>query len=233
MATIDGSEKRACLLLQGCQVLFWSLAMCCAAFAQAESYRHFPGVTIDTRVSRIQERVENLYDRQDYAIALLNYRDHLAPIGDKYAQYMVGYMYLTGRGADVNPPLALAWYQLAAERHERPYVEARDALAATLDEQQLKDAEEYFTGLALSFGDRRLLLTLMQDDLDLLQRIDSMQSGDHLVSGFLGGASVDYRGLALERLRQRETYLDQLPTLPGLEDIEGGVRSAIAALPDD
>lgn len=233
MATIGGSDRTACFRTRLCQILLLSFGLCCAAFAQAQNYRHFPGVITDTQLSRIQDRVENLYDRNDYAIALLNYRDHLAPLGDKYAQYMVGYMYLTGRGTEVNPPLALAWYQLAAERNERPYVKARDALAGTLDAQQQVEAKTYYHDLVLSFGDRHLLLTLMQVDLDLLRRIDSVQSGDHLVSGFLGGANVDYRGMALERLRQRETYLARMPVLAGLDDFEDGIRSAFAALPDD
>ena len=188
--------------------------------AHADRYHHFPGAIPDVRTVRIQERVEDLYGSREYPLALQNYRDFLAPLGDKYAQYMVGYMHLTGRGTEADPALAFAWYRLAAERNERPYVEARDSLRATLDEQQLAAAEHYYDELLPDFGDRKLLLSLMQKDLELLQRLDNEPAGDHLVAGFLGSSGYDLRALARERLQQRLTYLDTLPGVAALAELE-------------
>ena len=66
--------------------------LCVTAFAQ--NYKPFPGDTPDQRTLRVQERVEELYEAGDFDRALLIYRDDLAPLGDKYAQYMVGFMHL-------------------------------------------------------------------------------------------------------------------------------------------
>jgi TPR repeat protein len=213
------SGRRALLLLP---------LLVCAAIASAERYHHFPGATADARTARIQERVEDLYSSREYPLALQNYRDFLAPLGDKYAQYMVGYMHLTGRGTEADPALALAWYRLAAERSERPYVEARDSLRATLDVQQLALAQQHYDELLPDFGDRKLLLTLMQKDIELLKRLDSEPAGDHLVSGFLGSSNYDLRALARERLQQRLKYLERMPGVAALAELERDVRAALA-----
>ena len=34
------------------------------------------------------------------------YREELAPLGDKYAQYMIGYMHEHGKGVDKDPAVA-------------------------------------------------------------------------------------------------------------------------------
>ena len=49
---------------------------------------------------QLQDRVDELYERGKYDRAYLIYRDELALAGDKYAQYMVGFMYLTGKGVE-------------------------------------------------------------------------------------------------------------------------------------
>ena len=65
------------------------LAVFFCAPVQAQSYTPFPGVSQDERTLRMQERVEELYAAGDFERALLIYRKDLAPLGDKYAQYMV------------------------------------------------------------------------------------------------------------------------------------------------
>ena len=72
------------------------LASLMFAATLAQTYKPFPGETVSQRTRNIQERVEVIYVAGDYQRALLIYEMDLAPIGDKYAQYMVGYMHLRG-----------------------------------------------------------------------------------------------------------------------------------------
>ena len=59
----------------------------------------FPGNKPNKRVIKSQEKVDALFEKGDYERAAFIYREELAPLGDKYAQYMIGYMYLTGKDA--------------------------------------------------------------------------------------------------------------------------------------
>jgi hypothetical protein len=143
----------------------------------AEEYRQFPGVPTDSRTLRIQERVEGIFLSGDYGRALLIYERELAPLGDKYAQYMVGFMHLTGKGVTANPSEALAWYRLAAERGEVPFIKARDALHASVTPAELQQSEARFAELWQRYGDRRLILDLIEDDLRILRRGTGSTSG--------------------------------------------------------
>ena len=105
-------------------------ALLCASVvptALAGDYDQFPGPSLDPRTIDAQQQVEDIYEAGDYSRALLIYEKELAPIGDKYAQYMVGYMHLNGQGTAQSLPDALAWYRLAAERKEPAIVQARDS----------------------------------------------------------------------------------------------------------
>lgn len=54
------------------------------------------------------------FNAGDYKSAFWYYRKELAPIGDKYAQYMVGYMTQNGLGTDPEDVTAATWFvQLA------------------------------------------------------------------------------------------------------------------------
>jgi hypothetical protein len=108
------------------------LASLLSALAYAQSYKPFPGEEIDHRTRSMQERVDAVYASGDYERALLIYEKELAPIGDKYAQYMVGYMHLNALGVNQDKETALAWYRLAAERGDQLLVQTRDELAVQL-----------------------------------------------------------------------------------------------------
>jgi TPR repeat protein len=143
----------------------------------AEEYRQFPGVPTDSRTLRIQERVEGIFLSGDYGRALLIYEKELAPLGDKYAQYMVGFMHLNGKGVMASPSEALAWYRLAAERGEVPFIKARDALYASLAAAELQRSEARFAELWQRYSDRRLILDLIENDLRILRRGTGSTSG--------------------------------------------------------
>ena len=97
--------------------IFLALLACLQPFvAAAQDPGSFPSVPITSKTLQVQQQAEEVFERTDYKRAFFIYRNELAPIGDKYGQYMVGYMYLTGKGVEEDIVAASAWYRLAAER---------------------------------------------------------------------------------------------------------------------
>jgi len=139
------------------------------AFAGAQAFKPFPGEPIDNRTRATQERVEAIYAAGDFERALLIYERELAPIGDKYAQYMVGYMHLNAEGVPRDRAEALAWYRLAAERGTPPLVRTRDELAATLSPGEIETSDRIFVDLWRQMSDRVLIVQLIQRDLAVLR----------------------------------------------------------------
>ena len=88
------------------------LAVVLCAAAGAQDYKPFPGKVTDSRTLAMQERVEELYVAGNFDRAFFIYENELAPIGDKYAQYMVGFMHLNAQAVPQNKARALAWYRL-------------------------------------------------------------------------------------------------------------------------
>ena len=148
---------------------FGLIALMMANAASSQSYPSFPGEDTDQRTLRTQERVDELFDSGAYDRAYLIYRKDLAPRGDKYAQYMIGYMHLTGAGMPEDPVVALAWYRIAAERGEPSVSMARDKLEKTLTPSQIAAADVLFADLRNELSDRVLLLKLVQQDLNILR----------------------------------------------------------------
>lgn len=111
------------------------------------------GRVLDARTIHIQEKVEALYASGEYRRAHFIYKSELASIGDKYAQYMAGYMYLTGTGVPADAARAAAWYQLAAERGKPEYVAVRDELLASLGAEERDLALEYHDELKREYSD--------------------------------------------------------------------------------
>lgn len=75
-------------------VIFAACLTACGALAQESSIRSTGAVSAKT--NSLQEKAEDLFDRGEYERAHFIYRRDLAPIGDKYAQYMLGWMYAEG-----------------------------------------------------------------------------------------------------------------------------------------
>lgn len=216
-----------------------------AQHAQEPPPLRFPGEAADSRTLDARRQVEALYASGAFERALLIYEKELAPVGDKYAQYMVGYMHLAGQGVPENRAEAYAWYRLAAERGEAPLVKARDTLERTLDEDELARANARFVELWQHYGDRKLLLELIADDLEILRGQRSSDRADAgpgaaIVSGYFGGESGDafYRRVR-ERLERRMEYLESTDRLDdvgrlsdtrSLERLESEVRQALDAL---
>lgn len=189
------------------------IALIIAGVASSQTYPAFPGAETNRKTLRTQEQVEGLYMSGDYDRAYFIYRHELAPKGDKYAQYMVGYMHFSGAGVPEDPAVALAWYRLAAERGEPSIGLARDELQTALTPEQIARANELFAELKAELSDRVLVYALIQEDLDLLRdstvRGSSTTSSNMLVIDRRGGyMSGDHHyQLIKNRLNVRLSFL--------------------------
>ena len=191
------------------------LASVLCAMAYSQEYRPFPGEPVDHRTRNIQERVEELYAAGNHRRALLIYENDLAPLGDKYAQYMVGYMHTNAEGTDEDRIEALAWYRLAAERGEPILERVRDELAAALSPSELAVADRRFVELWRQLGDRVLILELIRRDMRILES----QTGTRLTGSPPSGNTLVFRPSGEQmgpnffadvrrRLQSRLAYLD-------------------------
>jgi len=222
------------------------LAVLLCAVASAQTVKYFPGNAPDQRVQRTQERVEELYMAGNFERALLIYEKDLAPLGDKYAQYMVGYMYLNGQGVEVDKSAALAWYRIASERGEPVLVRARNDLTSAMNDGEIAQANRAYVGLWKSIGDTSLIMNLIRQDMNTLKqrtgsRIAASQgSGPAIVykpTGQMAGPNF-YRDIRL-RLEARLTYIDAKVEISDvalqseydeIQSLENQVRQELAAL---
>ncbi len=147
------------------------IVLLAAAWAvTAMASESFPGQEPSRRVMKLQEKVDSLFEDKDYDRAMFIYREDLAPIGDKYAQYMIGYMYLTGKGVVQDLITASAWYRLSAERDQDLFVSARVELLSMLDDEQRARSDSAYLALRRELGDIALMSALISEDLEILRR---------------------------------------------------------------
>jgi len=147
----------------------------------AAQWVDYPAGPIDSRTLRSQSKAEKLYERGDFKRALFIYEKELAKTGDKYAQYMTGYMYLMGQGTSADPVVASAWYRLAAERRAPEFIAVRDQLLRTMNDEQRARSDEHYVALRKEFSDVVLIMNLLLSDL---KRLDARTTGSRL-----GGSS--------------------------------------------
>lgn len=137
--------------------LFVLLALL-ASFVHAQ---HASGLTVgvsDARTLKVQRKVDQLFERGEYDRAFFIYRNQLAPLGDKYAQYMVGFMHLTGKGVAEDAVAASAWYRLAAERRTPQFVAVRDMLLEDMNPEQRRQSDRLFLEIRRNYSDLVILL---------------------------------------------------------------------------
>jgi TPR repeat protein len=183
--------------------------------AYADSYVRFPGASADQRTLQAQTMVEELYVAREFERSLIIYKKELAPIGDKYAQYMVGFMYYRGHGVEVDRPAALAWYRLAAERGDPAIIDARDALFGAMSQEEIVESNRIFVMLWRELSDSQLILDLVRKDLDILKaRTGSRIPGSNtnpitIVSVRTGDTDSEaFYGRVRKRMETRLDYLD-------------------------
>jgi hypothetical protein len=221
-----------------------AVSWCMTAISQ--DYKPFPGVSADQRTLATQERVDELYQAGEYKRALFIYEKELAPRGDKYAQYMVGFMHLNGQSVPADKVTALAWYRLSAERGYGILEQARDDLARTMTPEEIEASNTILLELLQEIGDTMLIMKLIRRDMDILKR----RTGTHIPTSNVASPMVtitpsgmpqdpDFYRNVRRRLDARLNYLKTSVVISDLasetEDdrlrrFEEEVKSELAAL---
>lgn len=206
------------------KILLVAALTCVSAtgFAQwsSELSADFP----DGRTMAVQDKVERIFDAGQYERAFFIYRNELAPLGDKYAQYMVGFMYHTGLGTEEDSVSAAAWYQLAAERDTREFVVVRDRLLHVMDQDDANLSREMYRELRLRYCDLAVLLSSIKRNMKELQertgsRLGSRSSPVTVIESRarISRSGSGYYGNILEELEARMLLLKEIGEFSDLD----------------
>ena len=214
-------------------------------YAIGQESGSFPGISVSSKIAKAQRQADEVYERTDYGRAFFIYRHELAPIGDKYAQYMVGFMYLAGKGVDEDPIAAAAWYRLAAERGIKEFMQENVRLRQQLEPTERARADQLFLQLRREFGDLALMMRELREDYELLRE----RTGTRLGSGTSPMLIVEadgrtqsgssYYGEIEKRIKARLDYIsratkieiiDRRPDTVDLDSIEAEVSTHLSKL---
>jgi hypothetical protein len=188
-------------------------AMLALSAVPAAAQERFPGSAPSSLTVKIQQKAERAYREGDYERAYRVWRKDLVEIGDKYAQYMVGYLHLTGQGTERDLAKAYAWYRLAAERGHDQLVAAMEELQDQLTPAELTAGTAEYERIVAKYGDRKLVRRLIRlDELRLKKRTGRVGAsvGAPMTVVLRNGRSVDatrYYGAIEQRLERRYRYL--------------------------
>lgn len=163
-------------------VLFILLVLAPVSVTQAQ------GHSFDAPTLRLQAKADNLYRKGHWERAHFIYVNELAVKGDKYSQYMAGYMCLHGKGVERDKIRASAWYRLAAERGGTEFVEMRDRLVETLSDEERRASDALFLELRQRYSDLVLILQLLEDEREA---INASPTGTRLPGGSSSITIVD------------------------------------------
>ena len=185
----------------------------------------YGGASFTSHTMRTQAKAESLYLQGHWQRARFIFEHELAPIGDKYAQYMVGYMYLNGQGISRDPVTASAWYRVAAERGVPEFAAVRDQLLDSLSPDELSLSDVRYVELRKQYSD-------LVVSLDIVRRERRLRRAETTGSRLGGSASpmtviVPRNGMAMtrEEFRSREdektqVWLDYLSRELGIGSLE-------------
>ncbi len=177
----------------------------------------------DPQVVSLHAKVDELFRRGEVSRAYFIYRNELAPLGDKYAQYMVGYMHLTGHAVNQDKVVASAWYRLAAERGTPEFVQLRDQLLVELSEDDRDQSDRIYRELRREYNDLAVLLASIKRQERALRarstgRASATQVSTSAFSPTPRGPEGDRYFRRLERnLEQQLRMLARLGDFPDLE----------------
>lgn len=202
-----------------------------SAFAQQSSGNL--SVDLDARTLSVQAKAEELFDREQYRRAHVIYLNDLAPIGDKYAQYMLGFMSLGGLGVEQDPVLASAWYRLAAERGEpEEFVEIRDELIEQLDAVDKARSDATYLALRRDFSDIAISMREAREAFDDLStvttgsRLGSSPSSAVTIVEPRAGSSMSGDALIHRTQRRMQDHLNHITSKLGIDRIEAETVTA-------
>jgi TPR repeat protein len=174
----------------------------------------------------MQEKVDTLFEKGDYERAYFIYREELVPLGDEYAQYMVGYMTLVGKGVPGDLIAGSAWYRLAAERGDSAFVQSSNEVLRLLNEEQRKLSDQRYLELRREYSDVMIVANLIEKDLDAL---DSRVDVSSITRDLVGAQYYNKEALAKEnaeavaRVEDRLSFLAKAfekPDLLATEEIQ-------------
>ena len=200
------------------------LLLCGAVLAQNPDT---PNGHLDPRTVDIQTKADDLYRRGHWERAHFIYVHELAAIGDKYAQYMAGYMHLHGQGVRKDPIEASAWYRIAAERGSPEFVAVRDQLFESMSPEALARSDASYTELRMKYSDIMLVLRQLKKEIKLEavgmtgSRLPTSTGAVIVVEA--GGTSIT-QDEYMRRIRARmQPGLDYITSKLNIEPIEGAV----------
>ena len=206
--------------------VFWLAAFVLfAGTLQAQSSFEFSMKTPDSRTVTIQRRVNQLFEQGEFERAYFIYRNELVPAGDKYAQYMVGYMHLMGMGVEEDSVVASAWYRLAAERGTPEFVAVRDQLLHDLKDEERRRSDILYMDLRRNYHDLAVLLTSIKRRMRQLAPVTGSRLGSDsgsvavVDSGLPHGRrlTADYRSRTQRQLQRDLATLAKLGSFQSLE----------------
>lgn len=213
---------------------FALIVMLLAISVAAVSQENFLREDVNRSILELQEEADSDFTKGHFGPALRVYQQELAPVGDKYAQYMVGYMYLAGKGVQEDAILASAWYRLAAQRNTEQYARIRDSLLTLFNDEQRSRSDQLYIDLRREMGDLVLVEKLIRGDIRILSRSRgttiSLQGVDGRASGSFS-KQLDAMNAAVDRIASRTEFLSrQMISESTLDQSE---RNALTELLDD
>jgi hypothetical protein len=135
----------------------------------------------------------------------------------KPAQYNLAVMYAKGQGVAIDIPRAMAWSALAAERGDRRYMAARDAINADLDDEQVARANAILAELIPKYADA----TAMRKAKSRWKDVKLEATGSHL--GYVGTLKVGAPGAQAGGLQASSKEAEESTTYGSTAwDISGG-----------
>lgn len=117
------------------------------ATSPAYAMQAIPEATFDQTLLQAQTAL----DKEEYAPAFTLYQT-AAQWGHKGAQYVLGELYLQGKGVQQNPVMAYAWLDVAAEAPDRQFIKAKDKAGKTLTPEQMTEATAMAKDLSDKYG---------------------------------------------------------------------------------
>jgi hypothetical protein len=189
-------------------------------------------VELDSKTLSVQAKAEELFEREEYRRAHIIYLKDLAPIGDKYAQYMLGFMTASGLGVEQDPVLASAWYRLAAERGEPgEFVATRDDLLDSLDEVDRERADRIYLELRRDYSDIAISMREAREEFDNLRRdltgsrLGTTSSAMTIVEPRAGG-TMSGDAFYDRAQRRLQAHLDNVTGMLGVERLDAETVTA-------
>lgn len=205
--------------------------LCLAFFALlaiSAQAQNAPGLSTELRdphTLKVQRKVDDLFERGEFDRAYFIYRNELVPLGDKYAQYMVGFMHLTGMGVDEDPGAASAWYRLAAERGTPEFVAVRDLLMTDITADQRRQSDALFLEIRREHSDLAILLGSIKRGVRELQSATGSRLGSQtspltvieVNSPNRTRSHADFHRRVRLELQEQLTMLSEIGDFPELE----------------